>query len=145
MFGHFEGDAANIGSVVGIILGAIILGPAVHEIRILRVALRGATATGRVEAVREGRRDRYGDTVRWISVVSYWAEAGGKRREVRFDERLGYSHDKKKEIVVRYSPKKPDRLVTIRPPREVLAKAGGLTVLAVFFIAAGLWWLLGPH
>ena len=145
MFTRFDNDAVNVGAVLAVIIGAIILGPATRELRMLRVTLRGARTTGRIEAVREARRDRYGDAVRWTSTVAYWAEADGKRHEVRFDERLGYPHERKEEIAVRYNPRNPQRFVTIRSPKEVLAKAGGLAAVGVIFIASGLWWFYGAH
>lgn len=145
MFTRLDNDVVNAGAVLGILVRALIFGPAVHELRILRVSLQGARATGRIEAVRETRRDRYGDVVRWTSTVVYWAESDGNRHEVSFDERLSYRQERKKEIAVRYNPRKPQHFVTIRPSKEILAKAGGLALIGSIFLASGFWWFFGAR
>jgi hypothetical protein len=142
---RIQGDAWSVGAVLCLIMGIVIFGPAVHELRILRVTLRGSKALGWVELVRETRTDRYGDAVKWSSTVAYWAELGGKRHQIRFEERLGYAQTRKQEVAVRYDPRRPERFATIRTPREVFAKAAGLTVMGAIFIAVFFGWLYGSH
>jgi hypothetical protein len=95
----------------------------------------GADATG------AGADGPGGDAVKWASTIAYWAELGGGRWQVRFEERLGYAPKLKEEVVVRYSPRRPERFATIRTPREVLAKAGGLAVMSAFLITVFFGWL----
>jgi hypothetical protein len=57
-------DALNVGSVLFIVMGVAILGPVAHQLRLLRIALRGSKAEGRVEVVRPAGSDRYGDAGR---------------------------------------------------------------------------------
>jgi hypothetical protein len=142
---RFQDDALNVGAVIFIVMGVVVFGPVAHQLRLLRTALRGSRAEGRVETVRPARFDRYGDAVRWVSTVAYWAESDGSRRQVRFNETLGYSPERNQQVPVRYSSARPDKVATIRTPRAVFAKAAGLGVVGVMLVAAAIVWLAGSH
>jgi hypothetical protein len=80
-----------------------------------------------------------------VLTVAYWAESDGGRRQVRFDETLDYSLERKREVPVRYSSARPERLATVRTLRALFTRAAGLGVVGVVLVAAAVAWLSGSH
>jgi hypothetical protein len=64
---------------------------------------------------------------------------------VRFEETLGYSLERNREVPVRYSGARPDKIVTVRTPGAVCAKAVGLGVVGVVFVVGAIMWLSASH
>jgi len=140
---RIQNDAYNAGAIICLIVGLLILLAVVREYRFLQVAVWGRRAQGHVEVVRETKTDKYGDVVRWTSTIAYRPEAEGKHPEIRFHEEHGYPHTRRQEVAVRYSPKRPEHLATIKRPREVMGRVTGFTAAAALMVSIFAIWAAG--
>lgn len=145
MFTRIQDDALNVGAILCLVLGIVILGPVVHGLRLLMVSLRGRTAPGHVEVVRQVKFDKYGDVIKWSSTVAYWAEKNGKRTQVRFHEQHAAEPANGKDVPVRYNPKRPEQFATTKPSRDLIVRMLGLFCVCIIFLALFFGWLYSSH
>jgi hypothetical protein len=137
---RFQSDAYSAGAICCLVVGCLILLAVVKEYRLLRVAVWGRQAPGSVEAVKAVKTDKFGDTIRWSSTITFLAEIDGKHPEIRFHEDHGYSHTRHQKVTVHYSPRRPEYLATIKRPQELLGRATGFTVGALLMISVFVIW-----
>lgn len=125
----------NVGAVACLLVGLMLLGVSVHDLRLLRLAFWGGKTKGYVENAPIIRRDPYGDPTQWSVTTAFYVHEASKRTVVRCTDIMYIAYTKGQEVTVHYRRKRPDRWATIRDPRSALGRATGFGAFGLFLVA----------
>ena len=130
------------GSVVCLLGGLGFIGVAVHDLRLLRLAVWGQRAEGRVESVSIIQRDQTGDPTQWSVTTAFYAIEASKRKIYRCTDIQYEPYSAGQQVAVHYRRRRADRWATIRDPKSNLARASGFGVLGLFCLWLSTAWVL---
>lgn len=130
------------GSVVCLVGGLGFIGIAIHDLRLLRLAVWGQRADGHVESASIIQRDQTGDPTQWSVTTVFNVVEAGKRKIYRCTDIQYEPYSAGQQVAVHYRRGRPDRWATIRDPKSTLARASGFAVLAAVCLWLSTAWVL---
>jgi hypothetical protein len=130
------------GSVLCLLIGLGFIGVAVHDLRLLRLALWGQQVDGYVESVTVIQRDQTGDPTQWSVTTAFNVVEADRHKTYRCTDIQYEPYSAGKKVPVHYRRNRPDRWATIRDPKSTLARASGFGVLALVCLWLSTAWVL---